>query len=80
MIPCPKGKTVRSWSVPKRRAQETNGDLQFIEPLRNPTAKEVRILISLIIANETTMENHFYSIGGDIQLQTEGGAIGSDTT
>ena len=26
------------------------------------------------------MENHFYTIGGDIRLQSNGGAIGSDLT
>ena len=83
MVPEPKGKTtLNSYIKPRGRAKETNEDSQFKKVTRNPTAKEIKILVSLLIAKatETTMENHFYSIGGDIRIQTDGGAVGSDTT
>ena len=64
------------------RARETGGNSQFHRTEREPTEKEIKKLVGLVAASavETCMSNHFYTVGGEVRLQTEGGAIGSDLT
>ena len=84
IFPEPKGTTTfRSFLDPKGTARDTHGDSQF-KPgnLRNPTNKEKKILIGMMVARtvEVCMSNHMYTIGGDIRIQGDGGSIGSDLT
>ena len=83
VVPHPKGKTTfRSYSAPRDNAKTTDGDSQFTGETRRPSQKETRRLIGLMAATtvELCMRSHFYTIGGNIRVQSEGGAIGSDLT
>ena len=83
VIPVPKGTTTfHSYTNPKKRAKTTNGDNQFHDPVRNPTKEEVQKCIGIMVAEtvKVCMSNHYYTIGGQIRVQSMGGAIGSDLT
>ena len=83
VLPVPKGTTTfHSFTNPKKRARETNGDNQYHEPLRNPTKEEIQQCIGIMVSEtvKICMSNHYYTIGGQIRVQSTGGAIGSDLT
>ena len=79
----PKTKTtLNSYTNPSKRSRAVNGDNQFIEPEEPPNSKQVRSMIALAIASgvKTVMNNHYYTFGGVIRKQSEGGAIGAEMT
>ena len=83
VVPRPKPRTTfRSFVNPTKKSKQTNGDSQFFRVVRHPTEKEIVRLIGMIAANATTtcMSNHFFTIGGEIRIQEDGGSIGSDLT
>ena len=82
-VPTAKNRTsLNSWINPSGRAKETDGDSRFDPSVREPTAREVRIMIAIAVATSvvTSMSNHYYSVGGKLLRQTDGGSIGSDLT
>ena len=83
VVPIPKSRTTcNSFINPRKNSKISNGENQFEAPLRLPTVEETKRLIGLLTANATTlcMENHYYTIGGNIRRQADGGSIGSDLT
>ena len=83
VVPVPKGTTtLKSFVEPGKTARLSNGDNQFYETIRDPTNAEVKKLIGIMLSNtiDMVMSNHFYTIGGNIRQQEEGGSIGSDAT
>ena len=53
--------TMNSWVNPKDRARITNGDSQFIPSVKQPTVKEVRIMVAIAVATSvvTCMDTHY---------------------
>ena len=83
VVPIPKPRTTfNSYVNPKKRSRATNGDSQFSQPTSLPNKSQLKKLIGLALgeATKATMNNHFYTINGEIRRQKEGGAIGSDAT
>ena len=83
VVPIPKSRTTfQSFTNPRDNARATGGDFQFGEVVREPSAREIKKLVGLMAASsvEICMSNHFYTIGGVIRKQKEGGSIGSDLT
>ena len=83
VVPVPKSTTTfKSFITPRGTARDTGGNSQFTAPRRVPTVNEVRKLIGLLCADATytCMNNHFYTIGGEVRVQSDGGSIGSDLT
>ena len=83
VVPNPKSRTTfNSFINPRKNSKISNGENQFDAPVRLPTVEETKRLIGLLTANATTlcMENHYYTIGGSIRKQADGGSIGSDLT
>ena len=75
VVPIPKSKTtLKSFVSPRDRARETDGDSQFNGSVREPTPEEKKKLIGLMAASavEVCMANHYYTIGGDIRIQSQG--------
>ena len=71
---------LNSWVNPRDTARETEGDSQFEPREREPTARDIRVMIALAVATSvvTCMGNHYYSFGGNIMKQTDGVSIGSN--
>ena len=83
VVPRPKPRTTfRSFVNHTKKSKQTNGDSQFFRVVRHPIEKEIVRLIGIIAANATTtcMSNHFFTIGGEICIQEDGGSISSDLT
>ena len=83
VVPTPKTKTtLNSFIAQRGTARKTNGDSQFVPAERLPDCEETKRLIGLLCSEtvKTCMMSHFYTIGGDIRKQSEGGSIGSDLT
>ena len=82
-VPIPQPRTTfNSFVNPKKRSRATNGDSQFSQPTCLPNKSQVKKLVGLALgeATKVTMNNHFYTINGEVRRQKEGGAIGSDAT
>ena len=82
-VPVPKGTTtLNSFTNPKGKAKDTNGDSLFHMTETEPNENQVTRMIALATANtvKECMSNHYYTFNGDIRRQKEGGAIGSDLT
>ena len=84
VVPLPKGTTtLKSFANPRgKEAMRTFRASQFYPTKRLPSKSEVTKIIGLMIADciDTCMDNHYYTIGGHIRKQTQGGSIGSDLT
>ena len=74
--------TINSMANPKDRAKETDGASQFKPAARRPNTKEVKKIIAYAVGAgiQVCMDNHFYTINGELRRQLEGGAIGSELT
>ena len=74
--------TLQSWIQPRGTAKTTNSNSQFLPKERNPRDRDYRVMIALAVAHtvKECMLKHFYTFGGHIQRQVDGGAIGSDLT
>ena len=73
---------MNSLGNPRDTARDTEGDSQF-EPIeREPTTRDIRVMIALAVATSvvTCMGNHYYSFGGNLMKQMDGGSTGSDLT
>ena len=55
---------------------------KFNEPLRTPTSKERKLLLSMALEKlmRVSLENHMYEFNGEIRLQSRGGAMGDSET
>ena len=55
---------------------------KFNEPLRSPTSKEIKLLLSMALEKlmRVSLENHMYEFNGEIRLQSRGGAMGDSET
>ena len=55
---------------------------QFIPASKEPTKEQIKKLIGIAISvgSDVSMENHVYSIDGEVRRQLKGGAIGSVLT
>jgi hypothetical protein len=70
------GMTSKSITGSKKERAECNS---WISPVREPTAAELRLMLSIIVGHAVreVMNNHVYQTGGVIRQQTSGGgAIG----
>ena len=57
VLPVPKGTTTfHSFTNPKKRAKETNGDNQFHNPVRSPTKDEIQRCIGIMVSETVRIE------------------------
>ena len=80
-VPKPKPRTtLNSYTNPSKRAKETNCDSLFNPPLTEPTSQQIRTMISLVVSEgvKVVMSNHYYTFGGHIYRQRDGGGIGTE--
>ena len=85
VIPIPKNSTtLNSFTNPSTNstAKATNGDSQFFPVNKEPTKEQINKIIGLAISvgSDVCMDNHMYSINGEVRRQLKGGAIGSVLT
>ena len=85
VVPIPKPTTsLNSFTNPASNstAKATNGDSQFSPINKEPSRKQLKILLGIAVSvgSETCMGNHVYTINGEVRRQMNGGAIGSVLT
>ena len=74
VVPIPKRTTtLNSFTNPQKEARTSNGDSQFTSAKRLPSKKEIEKLIGIVISTGTSacMDNHIYTIDGQIRKQKQ---------
>ena len=71
---------MNSFTNPTQNAKATGGDSQFHPKQKAPNTSEQRTMLALAIAEGVwvTMDNHYYTFGGVIRKQLDGGSIGTE--
>ena len=75
-IPVPKPRTtLNSYTNPSKEARAVNCDSLFNPPAKDPSDREVRKMLALAVGESVrvTMDNHYYTFGGNIHKQNDGG-------
>ena len=62
------------------KPREAGGNNQFYQAMREPTFHERKKMIALAVSSTINecMGNHYYTFGGGIYKQSDGGTIGTD--
>ena len=63
---------------PGDTAKATNGDSKFVWQVRQPNEVKTKRMFGILTAKgvEVVMSNYYYTVGGTIRRQEEGGVIG----
>ena len=74
--------TLNSYTNPSKKAKQNNCNDLFHERQEVPTSKQARTILAVAVSEcaRVCMDRHYYTFGGCIRKQNEGGSIGTEFT